>query len=93
MIKKVTTPYRIISTPKAMYTDEARTKGIQGSVILKITLLANGSIGSITPVKTLGYGLTEKAIAAARQIRFEPKKVNGVPQSVIITRDYSFSIY
>jgi TonB family protein len=92
-VAKVTTPYRIISTPKAMYTDEARTKGIQGSVILKITLLANGSIGSITPVKTLGYGLTEKAIAAARQIRFEPKKVNGVPQSVIITRDYSFSIY
>lgn len=92
-VAKVTTPYRILSTPKAMYTDEARTKGIQGSVILKITLLANGSIGNITPVKTLGYGLTEKAIAAARQIRFEPKKVNGVPQSVIITRDYSFSIY
>lgn len=92
-VARVTTPYRIISTPKAMYTDEARTKGIQGSVILKITLLANGSIGNITPVKTLGYGLTEKAIAAARQIRFEPKKVNGVAQSVIITRDYSFSIY
>ena len=89
----MTTPYRIISQPKAMYTDEARTKGIQGSVTLKITLLASGQVGSITPVKTLGYGLTEKAIAAARQIRFEPKKVNGNATSVIITREYTFSIY
>lgn len=93
VVAKVTTPYRIIAQPKAMYTDEARTKGIQGSVTLKITLLASGAIGSITPVKTLGYGLTEKAIAAARMIKFEPKKVNGVPQSVIVTREYTFSIY
>lgn len=93
VVAKVTTPYKILAQPKAMYTDEARTKGIQGSVTLKITLLASGGIGSITPVKTLGYGLTEKAIAAARLIKFEPKKVNGVPQSVIVTREYTFSIY
>jgi TonB family protein len=93
IIAKAITPYKILAQPKAMYTDEARTKGIQGSVTLKITLLASGGIGSITPVKTLGYGLTEKAIAAARLIKFEPKKVNGVPQSVIVTREYTFSIY
>lgn len=89
----VTTPVKIISKPQAKYNDAGRTNGVQGSVRLKITLLANGSVGSITAVTRLPHGLTEQAIAAARQLRFEPKKVNGVPQSTIVTIDYSFSIY
>ena len=89
----MTTPLKIINKPRAQYTDEARQQQIQGTVVLKVTLLANGSIGSITPVSRLGYGLTEKAIAAARQITFEPKKVNGIPQSVTKTIEYNFNIY
>jgi TonB family protein len=60
---------------------------------LKITLLANGSVGSITPVTRLPHGLTEQAIAAARNIRFKPKMINGVAQSVVVTFDYGFNIY
>jgi outer membrane biosynthesis protein TonB len=37
--------------------------------------------------------LTEQAIAAARQIKFEPKKVNGSPVSVTMTFQYGFNIY
>lgn len=92
-VKPVTQNYRIIARPKATYTDEARQKNIQGAVRLKITLLASGQIGPITPVTRLPYGLTEQAIAAARRIQFEPKKVNGVPQSIVITYDYTFTIY
>ena len=92
-IKRVTSPVRIISKPRPGYTDAARTNGVTGSVVLKVTLLANGSIGSITPVRRLPHGLTEQAIAAARQIRFEPKKVNGSPVSVVMTFDYGFTIY
>jgi TonB family protein len=92
-VAKVTTPLNIISKPRAQYTDEARQNQIQGVVTLKVTLLANGTIGSIVPVSRLGYGLTEKAIAAAREIKFEPQKVNGVPQSVTKTIQYSFNIY
>ena len=92
-IVAVTTPLNIISKPRAQYTDEARQNQVQGTVVLKVTLLANGTIGSIVPVSRLGYGLTEKAIAAARAIRFEPKKVNGIPQSVTKTIEYNFNIY
>ena len=92
-IKRVTSPVKIISKPRPGYTDAARTNGVTGSVVLKVTLLANGSIGSITPVRRLPHGLTEQAIAAARQIRFEPKKVNGTPVSVVMTFDYGFTIY
>jgi TonB family protein len=89
----VTSPLKIIAKPRAQYTDEARQNQVQGTVVLKVTLLANGSIGSVVPVTRLGYGLTEKAIAAARQIQFEPKKVNGVPVSVTKTVEYNFNIY
>jgi len=90
---KVTTPFHFISKPKATYTDEARTNGVQGSVRLKVTLLASGEIGSIVPVTRLPHGLTEQAIAAARQIRFEPEKVNGVPRAKSVTIDYTFTMY
>lgn len=92
-IKRVTTPLRIISKPQAKYTDAGRTNNVQGSVRLKVILLANGQVGSITPVTRLPHGLTEQAIAAARLLKFEPAKVNGVPIAKSVTIDYSFTIY
>ena len=47
----------------------------------------------VTVVRGLPHGLSERAIAAAKQIRFEPKKVNGVPVTVAQTFEYTFSIY
>ncbi|MEP6705764.1 MAG: TonB family protein [Acidobacteriota bacterium] len=93
VVAKVTTPYKITFQPKATYTDTARSNNVQGAVRLKITLLASGQVGSIVPVTRLPDGLTEKAIAAAKQIRFEPKMVNGQPVSVVVTREYTFTIY
>jgi TonB family protein len=89
----VTAPLKIISKPRPGYTDAARQNNIQGTVILRVTFLASGQIGSISPVKGLPNGLTEQAIAAARRISFEPAKVNGVGQSVTRQIEYSFSIY
>jgi TonB family protein len=85
--------HKILAKPQAKYTDAARTNAVQGSVRLKVTLLASGRIGPITAVRRLPHGLTEQAIAAARQIQFEPKLVNGRPQSVVVTIDYSFTLY
>ncbi|HLM01256.1 MAG TPA: energy transducer TonB [Pyrinomonadaceae bacterium] len=84
---------KILSKPRANYTDAARTQGIQGVVRVRVTFLANGSIGGITPVSNLGYGLTEQAVAAARSIRFEPAKKGGVPYSVTKVVEYSFTLY
>ena len=93
VIKGVTSPFRIISKPKATYTDAARVNQVQGTVTLRVTLNANGSVGTITPVSGLGYGLTEQAIAAARRIQFEPQKENGVAKTIVKTIQYSFTIY
>lgn len=83
----------LVSKPQARYSDAARYNSVQGSVRLKVTLMANGGVGNVTPVTILPHGLTEQAVSAARRIAFLPKTVNGIPISTIVTIDYSFSIY
>lgn len=89
----VTSPLKILANPRATYTEAARTNNVQGSVLVKVTLLASGQVGSVTVVRGLPHGLSEKAIAAAKMIRFEPKKVNGVAVTSVKTMEYTFSIY
>lgn len=88
-----TLPMRILSKQRANYTDMARKNGVEGVVRLRVTFLASGEIGSISPVSALPYGLTEQAIAAARNIKFEPAKRNDIPISVTKLVEYSFSLY
>lgn len=83
----------IIANPRATYTESARRSNVQGSILLKVTLLANGSIGAVTVVRGLEGGLTEKAVAAAHKIVFLPKRVKGDPVTSVKTMEYTFSIY
>ena len=66
---------------------------VEGVVRLRVTFLASGEIGEITVVSGLPNGLTEEAVKAARSIRFEPAKKNGVPYSVTKTVEYTFTLY
>ncbi len=93
MPKGPTVGVKLLSQPKPPYTEEARKNQINGTVVLKVTFNANGTIGSITPVRSLGYGLTEQAIAAARNIRFEPAKRGGVPYTIAKPIQYTFTLY
>lgn len=89
----VTSPVKILFKQQAKYTDAARQNNVQGTVTLRVTFTANGAIGAISPVSGLPYGLTEQAIAAARSIRFEPAKKNGVAITTQKTVAFSFTIY
>jgi TonB family protein len=91
--KGVTSPVKILSRTQAKYTDAARQNNVQGSVTLRVTFTAAGTIGAISAVNSLPYGLTEQAIAAARQLRFEPAKRNGVAITTSKTVTFSFTIY
>jgi len=84
---------RILSKPGATYTQTARINEVEGAVRVRVTFLASGEIGAVTPISGLAYGLTEQAMAAARQIRFEPATRDGIPFSVTKTLEYSFFIY
>src|SRR6185295_6538348 len=63
---------RLLSKPEPQYTEEARRNQISGTVVLRVVFSSTGEVLQIRAVRTLPFGLTERAIAAARQIKFTP---------------------
>ncbi len=86
-------PMQVLYKPRPGYTEAARKNNVTGSVRLRVTFNANGTIGSISPIKGLPDGLTEQAIAAARGIQFKPEMRNGQAMSVKKTVVFNFTIY
>lgn len=84
-------PVKITYKPKAKYPDPSIC--VQGTVTLRVEFLDTGDIGKITPVSGLGYGMTESAIDAAKQMKFEPAQLRGKPVTVNRTVQFSFTIY
>lgn len=87
------TPLRILAKPRAGYTERARTNGVSGTVRLAVVFAADATVKHILILQGLGFGLTEEAVNAARQIRFEPEKENGKPVTVVRIVQYSFAVY
>jgi len=91
-ILEVTQRARVISKPEPQYTEAARKNLVTGSVVLSVIFSESGEVTSIRALRTLPDGLTEKAIAAARQIRFVPASRNGQPVSVYMQLEYNFNL-
>src|SRR5262245_6726126 len=72
----------IIYKEKPKYTKEAIDNHVEGLVVLNVVFTADGRITSIVVIKGLPYGLTEKAIEAAKKIRFQPATKDDQPVSV-----------
>jgi TonB family protein len=85
--------FKLITKPHPSYTNEARAAGTQGKIRVVTILGADGRSRRPIVIRGLGNGLDENALAAARQIIFEPKTVNGKPVSVVIHLEYGFNIY
>lgn len=90
---EVQTKARILSKPSPTYTESARRTQLTGTVILLVTCAADGTIKYIVPLQSLGRGLTERAIHAAREIKFIPATRNGQPVSQQIIIEYNFNVF
>jgi len=84
---------RVVSKPEPQYTEEARRNQITGTVILSVIFSRTGQVTNIRAVQPLCCGLTEKAIVAARQIRFVPATRNGQTVPVYMQLEYNFNLY
>jgi len=84
---------RVLSKPEPQYTEDARKNQITGTVVLRVVFASSGEVVQIRAVHTLPFGLTERAIAAARQIRFEPAMRDGRAVSVSMQLEYNFNLY
>ncbi|HET6647188.1 MAG TPA: energy transducer TonB [Pyrinomonadaceae bacterium] len=91
--REVTSKARVLSKPEPQYTEEARKNQITGTVVLRAVFTSSGQVTNIRSVSGLPYGLTERAIAAARQIKFSPAMKDGRPVSMYIQLEYNFNLY
>ena len=84
---------RVLFKPEPQYTEEARKNGTTGTVVLRVVFASSGEVVQIRAVRTLPFGLTERAIAAAREIKFAPAMRSGHPVSVPMQLEYNFNLY
>ncbi len=88
----VTIP-RAIHQPAAEYSDKARRKKLEGTVMLSLVVTPEGNTTDIKVTSPLGSGLDEKAIEAVRQWKFEPAMKDGKPVAVKVAVEVSFHLY
>ncbi|HEV8368836.1 MAG TPA: energy transducer TonB [Pyrinomonadaceae bacterium] len=82
----------LTAKPEAEYTEDARENKIEGNVILHMVLRSNGEVSDIAVLKGLPHGLNDKAIEAARNIKFEPAIKDGHPVSQYLRVEYVFTL-
>ena len=93
-IKDTTTKnFTVALKPRAPYTDAARQKKVQGTVVLRVNFMANGATGTISVVRGLSDGLTEEAVKAAQKMVFIPPQKDGERLTVSKTVEYGFTLY
>ena len=70
------------------YPEEARTRGLQGDVVVLITVLEDGTVGDAEVVQGAGTLLDLVSQEAARQLLFEPAMLEG--EAVVVQLHYRF---
>jgi len=79
--------------PAPPYTEEARHAHFEGTVLLKITILPNGSTTDVKVVRAVGMGLDESAVRTVRNWRFKPViGPGGRPVKVDLTLQINFRL-
>ena len=88
---EVTKKVSITEQPQPIYTEEALANRVAGKVIVEAVFTKDGKVESPQVVEGLHYGLSERAVEAARRIKFKPAEVKGRKVSVLRRVEYVFS--
>lgn len=83
---------RKIHDVQPLYPEPARMARVQGTVILDVTLDERGKVRDIRVLKPLAEGLTEAAVDAVKQWRYEPSQLDGEPVAVLMTVTVTFRL-
>ena len=83
-------PKLLSKLEKIPYPPEATRAGVEGQVILLVTIDETGKVTKVKVLDGPGYGLNEAAAKAARQWRFAPATYQGEPVSTEDRITYTF---
>jgi TonB family protein len=85
---------KLTAKPKPEYTAEAKQLHIEGSVIVRVRVEADGSIQILDVVSGLGHGLDESAKRAVLATKFEPAtdgNGHAVASVVVVTVNFQLA--
>lgn len=91
--KEVTKKAIVVTKPEPSYTETARKNQVTGTVVLRGVFSSSGAMTGVRLISGLPHGLNEKAMEAARQIKFIPAIKDGHFVSMHIQLEYSFNLY
>jgi TonB family protein len=74
------------------YSADALSAKLQGTAMLSVTIGTDGMAHDLKLIKSLGFGLDEKAAEAVSQWQFKPGTRDGVPVPVTATIEVNFRL-
>ena len=83
---------QMLNKPRPNYTEEARKNKIQGVVVARVLIAADGSVKQVKITRGLADGLNEEAIRAAYQMRFKAAMKGGQPVAFWQTLEIEFNL-
>jgi len=82
----------VIGTIAPEYPEFARRAKLQGTVVLEVEVLKDGSVRGIEVKRKVGGGLDEAAVAAVKKVRFQPGRSSGQPVDCQVIISVEFKI-
>jgi len=85
---------RLVQEVKPNYTPDAMRAQVEGMVELEILVLADGSVGRVSIVRSLDarFGLDQEAVNAVRRWRFDPGRRLGKAVATRVGVELSFNL-
>ena len=84
---------KAIYAPDPEYTDKARRKKINGTVVVSLIITPEGTVRDPKITASLDKDLDQQALAALSKWKFEPATKDGKPVTVRISTEVSFRIH
>lgn len=81
---------RVLQHVEATYPPDARARGLEAAVTLRITLDAEGNVTDVQVPEPVGDGFDEAAIDAVRRMAWEPARTSAGPVAVVFEFRYGF---
>ena len=89
---EVTEPPQFVRRVAPRYTDSALDAEVEGVVLVRVVIRANGLIRSAYVIQGLGFGLDEEALSAVQSSTFRPATLQGCRVPCVLDIPYRFTL-
>lgn len=84
---------RYAENPKPLYPREAKKKGYEGEVLLRVEVLSNGRVGAIEVKRSSGHEVLDRsAMTAVKQWTFIPARKGEAPVPIWVNIPIAFQL-